>query len=141
MQFFGTRLDTFLQTRGKFAAPHQLLFQSWRELILLREAGRKVPLIFGIPPADGFFFMVLIVVVGMLVIIVTVVFIVTFAVAVAIILSPGDRGICADQERTQCPGNHPSHEFHALLRKKTGVFERNVEQRCLPFSMHLRVPY
>ena len=75
----------------------------------LRQARRKVSLILGIPAADGFFIVMFIVMVGMLVIIITVVFIVSFAVSVGIILCLVHCGICADQEHTQCPGDHPLH--------------------------------
>jgi hypothetical protein len=112
LQFFGARLDPFLKTRRKRATTYKLPFQSWRELIFLRQARRKVSLILGIPAADGFFIVVLIVMVGLFVIIITVVFIVASAVSVAIILCLVRCGICAYQEHTQCPGDHPLNEFH-----------------------------
>jgi hypothetical protein len=124
-EFHWAGLDTFLEPWGQRTVPDKLLFQSWRELIFLRQARRKVSLILGIPAADDFFIVMLIVMVGMLVIIITVVFIVTFAVFVAIILCLGRCGICADQEHAQCPCDHPLHKFHSLLLKKTAVFERN----------------
>lgn len=108
-QFRWAGMDTLLEPGRQRTAPDKLFFQSWRELIFLRQARRKVPLILGIPAADGFFIVIFIVMVGMLVIIITVVLIVAFAVSVAIILCLVHCGICADQEHTRCPGDHPLH--------------------------------
>jgi hypothetical protein len=80
-QFHWAGLDTLLEPGRQRIVPDKLFFQSWRELIFLRQDRRKVSLILGIPAADGFFIVMFIVMVGMLVIIITVVFIVALSCA------------------------------------------------------------
>ena len=57
-QFHWAGLNTLLEPWRQRTAPDKLLFQSWRELIFLRQARRKVPLILGIPGADRFFIVI-----------------------------------------------------------------------------------
>jgi hypothetical protein len=73
-EFFGTRLEAFLETWRERAALHKLLFQPRRQFIPLGEPGRKATAVAAIPVAND---LTVVIFIKMFTLIV-VVFVVTF---------------------------------------------------------------
>jgi len=91
LEFLGAGLNALLQTGWKCAAAHELLFQSWRQLVSLGEPRRKMIPVIVIPAAHGFMVAVsiqmLFVIASVFISIVVIsMFVVTLAMAVAMIL-------------------------------------------------------
>ena len=95
LEFLGAGLNALLQTAWKCAAAHELLFQSWRQLVSLGEPRRKMIPVIVIPAAHGFMVAVsiqmLFVIASVFIpvfmsIVVISMFVVTLAMAVAMIL-------------------------------------------------------
>jgi hypothetical protein len=125
-QFFGARLNAFLQTGRQSAAANELLFETRRKLIAFGEPWRKMGLIFGIPAANGI--TVVVFVVSVVLVVLVFVFIVAFAVPVAVVL--GHSEISSSEKSAKNSDAYPLGRIHmasvrlvevsSLIRKRWG---------------------
>jgi len=82
-EFLRARIKLFLQTRRERSVAHELLFETWRQMIFLGESGREMGFALVIPTAD-FLFVRIVIAIGITIIVVIAMLVVTFAVTVTI---------------------------------------------------------
>ena len=107
-QFFGARLNAFLQAVRQSAAANELLLETRRKLIAFGEAWRKMGLVFGIPTANGVTVVVL--VVRVVLVVLVFVFFVTFSVPVAVVL--GDSETSSSEKCAKNSDTNPLGRIH-----------------------------